>query len=890
MSLPPKFYTSPPADFLMQPIVRSFTSVFRCHSLNRSGLATPYPPNFMNNKCRWPSWLSVLALAGSPCILTAQVDTEEEVYDLPAFTVSESGNVGYMAAQSQSGTRLAVDVRDIGSAVSIVTKEFLEDTGATKAEDLLVYTTGTETGGPGGNFTGTDIAANFTAAETGLVSPQTNQRVRGLAAADLMRDFFLTNIRFDSYNTQRVEIQRGPNSILFGLGSPAGIINNTLNRPLLSGDRRLVELRVGSYGSHRAVIDIDETVLDGELGLRIMGLNDREYFRQKPAYEHDQRIYATGVYQPKLLEAGTTRIEMGYESGEIRSNRPRTSPPRDLLSAWYDPNQLNRYLNDVTTGGNNEPEVAPYLGSTPRWFNGIGTVFADPASGTAEVSVEVDGVLTPANAMVNRGGTPFHLSQAVEGLATAANNNRNHSVHPIDPDTGEVIHWAGLWKDQEINDRSIFDFYNQLLDGPNKREWEDFDHLNVKVIQTFFDNNLGFEIAYDKQDFIRGSEGIITFDGYSLGIDFNQTLADGITPNENLGRPYFSSNARGRTVDVAREAVRFSAYYKFDPRDKFDADSLIARVMGEQTLQAVYTDQSIDTFILAYDMYAHDRAILDITGSDGGTEVWAGMHYLGGPIDGLASPSGANIGRLTTRHVPPNVVTALVFDERPGIEAWALRDVNVLNSQDNISDLYDPNGISADLQEIQSQVFVWHGKFLSDVVVGLFSWRKDDFVRFDRPAVPTRDDGVAMPFDPTWTFPDNPTLDFTGEVMSGGVVLHSPQFMRNFYPRGMDISVSFNKSEVFQPASATTNVYNEALPAPTGSTTDYGVTISAFDEKLVMRAVWYENSIQNQPLSTMNTFWPGNSIVRAMNGFYRNDVNANLINKWFDFEIDEDNY
>ena len=43
--------------------------------------------------------------------------------------------------------------------------------------------------------------------------------MRGLASADSTRDFFVTDIPTDFYNVDRVEIQRGPNSILFGLRS-----------------------------------------------------------------------------------------------------------------------------------------------------------------------------------------------------------------------------------------------------------------------------------------------------------------------------------------------------------------------------------------------------------------------------------------------------------------------------------------------------------------------------------------------------------------------------------------------------------------------------------------------------------------------------------------------
>ncbi len=54
-------------------------------------------------------------------------------------------------------------------------------------------------------------------------------RVRGLDSADNTRDYFLTNIPWDAFDVGRVDLQRGPNSILFGTGSPAGIINVSTN-------------------------------------------------------------------------------------------------------------------------------------------------------------------------------------------------------------------------------------------------------------------------------------------------------------------------------------------------------------------------------------------------------------------------------------------------------------------------------------------------------------------------------------------------------------------------------------------------------------------------------------------------------------------------------------
>ena len=60
--------------------------------------------------------------------------------------------------------------------------------------------------------------------------PDGTARIRGIAAPDRTRNFFVTDIPFNTYNTERVDINRGANSFLFGLGSPAGLLNNALSK------------------------------------------------------------------------------------------------------------------------------------------------------------------------------------------------------------------------------------------------------------------------------------------------------------------------------------------------------------------------------------------------------------------------------------------------------------------------------------------------------------------------------------------------------------------------------------------------------------------------------------------------------------------------------------
>jgi outer membrane receptor for monomeric catechols len=124
---------------------------------------------------------------------------DEKVITLSPFEVSGDSDVGYQATSTLAGTRLRTDLRDIGSSISIVNEEFLRDTGSKNLEDVLIFTPNTEIGGLGGNHSGSTGANPIPEGQRDDPSGGLT-RVRGLASADLTRDYFITNIPFDTFN------------------------------------------------------------------------------------------------------------------------------------------------------------------------------------------------------------------------------------------------------------------------------------------------------------------------------------------------------------------------------------------------------------------------------------------------------------------------------------------------------------------------------------------------------------------------------------------------------------------------------------------------------------------------------------------------------------------
>jgi outer membrane receptor protein involved in Fe transport len=262
---------------------------------------------------------------------------DEETIQLTPFEVTSTQDKGYQATETLAGTRIRTDLKDVGSAISVITKEFMQDIGATDTATLLQYTTNAEVAGTRGTYAG--LGNGTSVDESGsLRAPAGANRVRGLAAADNTRDFFVTDIPWDNYNVDRIDIQRGPNSILFGLGSPAGIVNaSTRNAEFRSIGR--AEARVGSYGSTRGTVDFNQVIIPKVLAVRVDGLWSKEKFKQEPAFQDDKRIYGALRFDPQLFNRSDfrTSIRAKYENGDIKANRPRIVPPADSITPWFRP-------------------------------------------------------------------------------------------------------------------------------------------------------------------------------------------------------------------------------------------------------------------------------------------------------------------------------------------------------------------------------------------------------------------------------------------------------------------------------------------------------------------------------------------------------------------------
>ena len=827
-----------------------------------------------------------LSVNNSIAQTTDEEEDDEEVFTLSPFEVSTEGDLGYLATSSLAGSRLDTDLRDIGAAVQVVTPEFMKDVGATNLERLLLYTTNTEVGGIEGNFYGGDTW-DKDHARSMLVEPHRTTRIRGLNTADITRDFFPSDVPIDWYALDRVDISRGPNAVLFGLGSPAGLINNSLKTPIMSKNAYSLEFRVDRYGSHREVLDVDQAIIPNELGIRAVFLNDSAKFRQDYTYNKDRRIYAAVRWQPKLGKDIFTQLDLNGEWAKIHGNRPVAATPSDFLTNWYGPTNRNTVLNDEYWTDPGDPGFGAYEALYGAQSIG-GQVWDDhPVSFFPDPSVNEVGMPGNPEAMMLRGWS--NVYGGGWGSFTGLTNtnwelwNPNHRwnkketfadnpeimsvISDFEAQTGKTFSGfgQGAWPTQAIIDGPVAELMKeQNIIGPNKYEFNNFETFNVKLTQSYWEGRIGWEAAYNVQHYRSGYRNLIEglWGGNIVSIEINESLRNGEGNNPNVGRLYTIGEGRGAVWQRDRENYRLTGYVNVDAKDFLNPDGWLAKGIGSHTFTGVYSHQRNEEFNRNFALYRWDEGFGEqLEWGNPGYATWRGIHYLSpSQLDTTSMDQITGLSGITTVKTPPMTQTVLsTARNADGDWAWGENQLSLLSWEDDIDKLYD--GASQAYDTTDSKVFVWQGSMFNNILVPIFGWREDEYERWNKPS-PSNAGGVeagrdpvygyVLPWSPNWRY-DSDQLPFIyakEQRRSYSLAIHGKELMETIglpLPAGTDITLLYNNSSSFRPSEVATDVYNRQEANPSGETEDYSILISTFHDRFNFRVTKYETVQKNTP-------------------------------------------
>jgi len=799
-----------------------------------------------------------LPTASSPSTARSE---EDEVVRLSPFVVSEDSSIGYRATSTLAGSRLRTPLRDVGSAIQVITSEFLEDTGATSAAELLSYTLNTEVGGAQGNFAGGgfDSSGNRTDQNGARINPESNQRIRGLGAATLTRDFFLTNIPFDSYNSSQVTINRGPNSILFGVGDPSGIIENSLNKASLAKSFGSVSARYGRNDSFRSAIDLNQVLIDERLAVRVAGLYEQQNFNQKPAYERDRRVYAAmeGVLfkNEKSSFLDRTVLRASFEQGELKSNPPMVIPPRSSFHAWWAPSTTNfaQYSGVTPPANHTTNHVSQYTVSLTKTPSGITTANTPNVAWT---TIFDQGTLIfpqPGATVPNAATATFPGAQGLQGRLTLRPGNIRYEYFSTQAPEGE--NYGVGFVLPTIQDRSVFDYRKNSFAGNTSLVDRDFKTYNVALEQLFFrDRRAGIEVAFDKQEWTPSwrmpvDDSLISvYSNADVAIDISERLGTG-DPNPNLGRPFVRLFDFGgyRTQRIDRDAARATAFYELDFAKTFNDGW--AKWLGKHTLTGFWGTQR------ATNEFRNFRATWDSDAINWATQGWGNpqtgffrtvtsLVYLGPSALTASGPGGVRLSPVDVA-VPNNGDVYNIWYQgatgKSGFDA-------VIRSNDFRVSVVPFTG-NKTRNKIDSQAFTIQSRFFNDHIVALAGWRKDEASSFERltteqllalTGTASRSDSNGIFKEENYILQGAPTSVEEGRTFTGSVVAHIPTKYTSFLPFNPALSLHYGQSENFSPAGLRRSVYLDLLAPPVGDTKEYGVSVD-LGKKHFIRFNWFES-------------------------------------------------
>lgn len=190
---------------------------------------------------------------------------------LPTVTVVAEGEAesasgplkGYIAKRNATGTKTDTPIIETPQSISVVTSDFIEATGALRLKDALAYT-------PGINVSpyGADSRFDWTMIR-GFDAQAPGYYLDGL---QLRNNNSWAVWQTETYGTERIEVLRGPSSVLYGQTGPGGMINVVSKRPTEEPVREL-QVQFGDNSRRQIAGDFSGPLDEqGKVLYRITGL------------------------------------------------------------------------------------------------------------------------------------------------------------------------------------------------------------------------------------------------------------------------------------------------------------------------------------------------------------------------------------------------------------------------------------------------------------------------------------------------------------------------------------------------------------------------------------------------------------------------------------------
>lgn len=738
-----------------------------------------------------------------------------EAVVLSPFVVDATADRGYQASSTLSGSRLKTDLKDVASSVTVLTEEFLNDLGATDLASAMSLVAGAENDSTT-DFTGLNsLAQGYVGGDFGDVNSRNNNvRVRGFGSASTTANFFEQYTNADTYNSDRGEFLRGANSILFGLGNPAGIINQSTKVANLQKNLLQVNTKADNFGSTRTVLDVSRVLAKDRLAVRAVGLYSDKRYSVDSAYWLDKRVFLTGSYKP----FSGTKLQAFFENYNASGRRPNYRTSQDNVTDWL--TAYNRYAPlmtpaQVAAAFYWDPSTAtgaPAASNNLTLSNGqvinLG-LLRRQQDGNANTGVAL---LFDGRDWVNpQGGAATILAN--RGTSGAAGTRFfSRSGSPLENRAGFV--------DPQIINSAILPFQDVEIGAlPGNYRWERDNKFNLSLEQRVT-NDLFVMAAYQREWMKNDQTFTPIAQTQSVNIDVNTRLPDGRT-NPNFLRPYVYGRSIGGYSDNRRDTLLVQASYEFDFAKKLPRLGWL----GLHRLSTLYTRTDRNELNYRHNWQV-DNTIPGVftAGTTAAARQVFQVWYIGDPVQ-----VGDNGLRLTS--FPARTDAAFgtnppyqYFDQTSG--TWKASPTPL-----HIGRRVLANGRTLTDTKNSGEGFTLQSYFWNRRVVALYGIRRDavDYYNY---AFDSTLDPLVGDHRGDYTAPSTPTFSNTKTTSTESLVFHATNWLRIFGSRSENFAAT---------APRTDNLWRPISPQ-NGLTDEVGAGLSLFGGKVNLKVSAFKGS------------------------------------------------
>lgn len=206
---------------------------------------------------------------------------------------------------SKGATGLSLDVKDTPQSISIVDRTLMDQFAANNLNDALKLATGITVEEWETNRT------NYTARGFEIK----NTQVDGVG---MPNNWGIVTSVMDSAGYEKLEVIRGANGLLTGVGNASGTINYVRKRPTNNAEGSAT-FTLGSFGKKRSEIDYSTPFTDdAEWAGRVVAATESEdsYLRGL----HNDHQYLYGVIDGQLTENSTITAGYSYQNADTSGN------------------------------------------------------------------------------------------------------------------------------------------------------------------------------------------------------------------------------------------------------------------------------------------------------------------------------------------------------------------------------------------------------------------------------------------------------------------------------------------------------------------------------------------------------------------------------------------